>query len=134
MEAWQQWREMARESAKAAQQVEAEGCLRSSASRYYYAAYQAVTAVLLYRKLTPPDTEEAWSHAVTPQLLEEHFEPLIRSKDRRQNLAYRLSELYKLRILADYRGSKRIDEKQMNAARRDAGYIVKVAERILPEG
>lgn len=35
-DAWQLWQEMAHESEEAARLVEAGGCLRSRASRYYY--------------------------------------------------------------------------------------------------
>lgn len=75
MTPWQSWREMAQESEKAARLAEADGCLRSAASRYYYAAYQAATALLLYRGLTPPAEREAWSHENTPQLMWEQMEP-----------------------------------------------------------
>ena len=66
MEPWQLWQDMARESEQAARLAEDGGCPRSAASRYYYAAYQAVTALLLYRGLTPPEGREAWSHEDTP--------------------------------------------------------------------
>ena len=71
MEAWEQWREMAREVEKGAWAAAKEGCLRTSVSRYYYAAYQAATALLLYRKLTPPQNREAWNHDTTPLLIRE---------------------------------------------------------------
>jgi len=71
MDAWQLWQGMAREAVEAAWLAEAGGCLRSSASRYYYAAYQAVTALLVYRGLTPPADREAWSHEDTPDLLQD---------------------------------------------------------------
>ena len=54
MEDWELWREMAQESEKGPWAAEKEVCLRTSASRYYYTAYQAVTALLLYRRVTPP--------------------------------------------------------------------------------
>lgn len=69
MEAWQAWLEMARESQEAAQQAEANGHFRSAASRYYYAAYQAVTALLLYRRVPTPEDRQAWSHDQTPDLI-----------------------------------------------------------------
>lgn len=59
MDAWQLWQEMARVSKEAAQLAETGGCLRPAASRYYYAAYQAVTALLLYQGLKPPEGREA---------------------------------------------------------------------------
>lgn len=102
MEPWRQWQIMAQESEKAARAAEAEGCLRSAASRYYYAAYQAATALLVYRGLTPPQDRQAWPHDLTPDLVVEQLEPLLRSRDRRNDMARRLRELYKRRVVADY--------------------------------
>ena len=69
MEAWENWWRMAQGSLTAAQVLEQQGEYRSGASRAYYAAYQAVTALLLYAKQTPPEGREAWSHEVTPDLV-----------------------------------------------------------------
>jgi uncharacterized protein (UPF0332 family) len=133
MEPWQAWYAMALESQRAALAAESAKCWRSSVSRYYYAAYQAVTAVLLYSGLIPPDLEEAWSHAATPDLLEEHFTPYVRSRDARKRLNQTLGELYKLRIIADYRGNAQL-EKRIGGARKYANRLVNVAGDILLEG
>jgi len=133
MDAWQLWQEMAAESERAARNAAQDHCLRSSVSRYYYAAYQATTALLLYRKLTPPVNREAWSHDMTPIILREQLETLIASRDQRRNLASRLERLYKTRISADYMGSEMIDALKLNFARKDAGYILKTIFDILPE-
>ena len=133
MEAWELWMTIARESSEAAQNAVAAGHLRSAASRYYYAAYQAVTALLLYRGLMPPVELEAWSHFLTPTLLKEETGTLIVSRDRRSDLARRLNELYRLRLVADYVASGRISQDQISAAHRDAGFILKVVNDILPE-
>ena len=71
MDAWELWIAMAREASETAQLADAAGRLRSAASRYYYAAYQTVTALLLYQGLIPPSGVEAWSHFITPTLLNE---------------------------------------------------------------
>lgn len=133
MDAWERWLAMAREASETAQMAEAAGHLRSAASRCYYAAYQAATALLLYRGLAPPINREAWGHLQTPILLKEETETLITSRGRRNDLAARLRELYELRITADYRAERRITQSQINVARRDAGFIVKVVNDILPE-
>lgn len=133
MEPWRSWLEMAHESQTAARLAEREKCWRSCADRYYYAAYQAITAVLLYRKLTPPAAREAWNHEETPRMLKEHFQPLISSRDKRNDLADRLGKLYKLRIIADYIGSQNLKDRDIQTARRDVGYLIKVAEEILPK-
>ena len=109
---WQKWREMARESQAAAIVLEHDELLRSSASRFYYAAFQISTAVLLYLKLTPPVGEEGWSHASTPEMLREHLEHVLKSMDTRRKLARHLSELYKIRIEADYIGDRTFDTKK----------------------
>lgn len=132
MDAWQLWREMARESEEAARLAEAGGCLRSAASRYYYAAYQAGTALLLYRGLMPPVDREAWSHEETPALLQDQLRTLIRSRDGRNDLADRLAGLYRLRLIADYRGTRAVAAAQVARAGRDARFILRVADAKLP--
>ena len=129
---WQKWREMARESQTAAIVLEHEQLLRPSASRFYYAAFQISTAVLLYLKLTPPLGEEGWSHASTPEILRDLLEPVLKSMDDRRKLARQLSELYKVRIEADYIGESTVDAKKSQESGRKAKYLVKKLEEILP--
>src|SRR5438094_876784 len=124
MEPWERWMAMARESLAAAQAAESGQFWRPCISRYYYAAYQAATAVLLYRKQRPPEGREGWSHEATPELLQEHLKPVIIDRGRRNDLAARLGRLYKLRIEADYLPSKRLPRDNVDSARRDAGYLV----------
>ncbi len=133
MDAWQLWQEMARESEEAARLAEAGGCLRSAASRYYYTAYQAATALLLYRGLTPPLGREAWNHEDTPALLQDQLRTLIRSRDKRNDLAARLVDLYRVRIIADYQGRRVVSLSRLAGAGRDARYILRVMEDVLPE-
>ena len=59
MDAWERWWNMAQGSLAVAQILETRGEVRSSASRAYYAAYQSVTAMLLYHGMTPPEDREA---------------------------------------------------------------------------
>lgn len=125
---------MARESQNAAMVAEQNGFIRSSVSRYYYAAFQASTAILHYLKLTPPEGEEGWSHAQTPDLLRQHLEPIVRSKDVRRKIATSLGELYKLRLEADYVGAARWDRDKLKQAGSRSRYLVKFAESILPGG
>ncbi len=133
MDAWELWRAMAREASETAQMAEAAGHFRSAASRYYYAAYQAVTALLLYQGLMPPIGAEAWSHTSTPALLNENTASLIASRDRRTDLAARLGELYRLRLDADYVAVNRVSRSRLAAGRRDARFIIKIVTDILPE-
>lgn len=131
MGTWQQWLAMAIESQNAAVAAEASRFYRSSVSRYYYAAYQATSAVLIYRGLTPPPEEEAWGHAATPDMLVEHYVTYVRSRDVRQRYAKQLRELYRYRIRADYRGSERLDT-EISQARMYAGRLVRLAVDVLP--
>ena len=133
MDAWRLWQEMAREAFEAASEAEASGHLRSAASRYYYAAYQAVTALLLYRGLIPPAGREAWSHSQTPTLIKNETETLVTSRNIRNNLAARLDELYRLRIRADYTAGRRLSVSDIDAIRRSSGFVLKVVNDILPE-
>jgi uncharacterized protein (UPF0332 family) len=133
MEPWELWRDMALEAQKVALIAEEKGYARSSVSRYYYAAYQAVSAVLLYAGLIPPVGEEAWGHASTPDMIVEHFASYVRLKDERQKLQRQLSVLYKLRIMADYRGAEQLAGR-ISVARKCSNRLVKVALEILPKG
>jgi hypothetical protein len=133
MEAWRLWWKMACESEAAARQAEANGHLRSSASRYYYATYQAATALLLYRGMIPQVGREAWNHVDTPALLQDQLPLLIRSKFRRDDLAQRLVDLYRIRIVADYVGREIIGKSRIQRAGKDARYILQIAGALLPE-
>ena len=137
-EVWRSWLEMADESMWAAATAEDVGCRRPAISRYYYAAYQAVSAVLLYRNIPRPTIDrverEAWSHDLTPDLVRDHFVPVCRSRDRRNDLAHRLGTLYKMRLIADYVSSAALTESNLADARRSAGILVHFATTVLPKG
>ena len=134
MDAWGLWLEMARESSQIAQIAEAGSFRRSAASRYYYAAYQAATALLRYRMVPLPEGRQAWSHDLTPALLYEQLEPLLRARHKRKDLQKRLERLYKTRIIADYMANTPVTAESLKSVRRDSNYILKVAEQILPKG
>lgn len=123
---------MALDSQQSALLLQTQGRSRSCASRIYYAAYQAVTAVLLYRGCVPPVGREAWSHEVTPQLIVEQWEPLIRSLDRRRELERSLRRLYDLRVSADYVGNDPIEPSAVVKGLRDGNYLIKIANELLP--
>ncbi len=99
---------------------------------------QAVTAVLLYKGVTLPMVDgvlrEAWSHVDTPRLFVEQLELLVRDRDRRNDMARRLSGLYKARVAADYSARVTLTTVQLDGLRRDAGYVIKTVERILLDG
>lgn len=128
---WRKWYEMALASQRAARMLISVDP-RSCVSRCYYAAYQAVTAVLLYRGGVPPADREAWNHEITPELLVENWAPLVRSRDARQSLAARLRSLYALRVRADYIGGNALEASAASLALRDSGLLINVAARSLP--
>lgn len=97
------------------------------------AAYQAATSLLVYRGLTPPAGLEGWSHVLTPTLLNDETGTLIPSRDRRNDLATRLRDLYDLRIDADYIASREVRPGQVIVSRRDAGFILRPVGDVLPE-
>ena len=130
MELWRKWQELARESERAARLAESEGCYRSAASRYYYAAYQAATALLLCQRLTPPQDREAWSHDDTPALVVRETGPVMRSRDTRNDIARRLKELYRLRLSADYRPGATVASAHVSSAGRDARFILKLVSEL----
>ena len=134
MPTWALWLDMARESEKAGRVTEAEGLYRVSVSRYYYAAYQAATAVLLYRRQTPPDGRGAWSHAETPQLFREHLGVAVASSDSRKQIADNLRKLYKARVDADYVSDAAIDDAAALGSRKLSVFLVKVVENIVDGG
>ncbi len=83
MAEWKPWLDMAHGSLKSGVELQQTDA-RSAISRFYYAVYQAGTAVLLYRRLTPPPPREAWSHADTPPLLMESLRSLLAPEDKEE--------------------------------------------------
>ena len=101
---WRNWHQMAVDSQRAAEELETVRP-RSCVSRIYYSAYQAVTAVLLYRGCLPPADREAWTHEETPRLITEQ---------------------------ADYVSEEDVDGTSVNSAMRDGNFLLKVATDLLP--
>ncbi len=130
MDAWKQWLGMARGSLIAAQSLAVQSEIRSSISRAYYAAYQAVTTLLLYARLPPPEGREGWSHEATPDLLK-NIPLKILNTQRQQSLIERLEILYDLRLSADYHGNAELDN-DVTTAVRSATFIVRIVADILP--
>ena len=137
MEAWEKWWYRAVDSLEAAKILQRHGHLYPSASRAYYAAYQAATAALLYQKLVLPGLEdrEAWSHQATPTLLkmtQTSSRSSSWSRNTRNILAKRLSALHKLRLRADYKMSAEISEAALAQALKDATFVVRSIGIALP--
>lgn len=131
MEAWEKWWGMAQDSYASAQLLQQHGQFRASASHSYYAAYQSVTAILLYQKQIPPDGREAWSHDATPDLVRRMSGRLL-SPDACKNVALRLEASYEFRIVADYISAANVEEAKLKASLKDAGFIIKLTRSVLP--
>jgi len=131
MEAWEKWWRMGQESLTAAQALEKQGLPRSSASRAYYAACQATTALLLYGRQVPPEGREAWSHELTPDLLGNIAGALL-SLSMQKDLGKRLSSLYRIRLSADYHGDEDTEEAVVRAAVRSAAFLIRTLRSLLP--
>ncbi len=132
MDAWERWWSMAQGSLNAAQFLERQGEVRSSASRTYYAAYQAATALLLYHGLTPPEGREAWSHETTPELIRQMPSKLLKS-DMGRDLALRLAAVYELRLAADCVGNADIETVKLREALKNTRFISSAIQNILPQ-
>jgi hypothetical protein len=61
------------------------------------------------------------------------MQPLMRSRDKRGDISRRLADLYRLRVAADYEASELVGAGRVQAAGRDARFVLRVAGDILPE-
>lgn len=114
---------------------------RSAASRAYYAAYQAATAIIHYLGKSVPPTikgqkREAWQHERTPKILSTDLKGIIRRHAQRNRIETILSSLYKVRIQADYVSSSGSfdDEQRLQQAMSNMAFIIKTAKVLLPQG
>ena len=107
----------------AAQRLNGAGYYRSSVSRSYYAAFSAVTDVLLRSGAVFPAGYECPPHRDVPVLLERYMQQLGRRKLSEVKGAVR--RLYSARLEADYRERARIDEAIARNALRDACRVLR---------
>jgi|GEM_PF-907904 len=105
---------------------------RSSISRYYYAAYSASHALLLHLGVDPPPRGN-WDHAILPECLRSSLMARMGSIPSRNATIYKkgLQDLYNQRIAADYGPLRTVDEQAANDARKWAGQLVRLAEKVL---
>lgn len=126
------WLFLGQSSEAAAMKIESSSP-RSAISRFYYAAYSASHAILLMKQQVPPERGN-WPHDGLSENLES---VLARGSDamlHRDSRVFkqRLSELYDLRIEADYGPLRTVDQQAATRARRLAGPLVRLAERMVP--
>ena len=123
---------MAQDSLQSARDLD-PGNPRSAISRYY-AAYQSITAVLLFLQQTPPEEREAWSHVDTPDLVVTAFIPVMFSRDQRREIQHDLNRLYVMRCDADYVSIIAIREEHVKEAGKFARKLCFQSETILLGG
>jgi len=109
---------------------------RRALACFYYAAYQASTAMLHHSGgVEPPVVDgiqrESWSHAVTPDMVRDNLRDLIGSRSLRLRLGSELAEMYKWRVIADYTAQGQIPSGAVEKSRRFAGLSVKCAQEVI---
>lgn len=116
---------MAKEAELAAVASLRAGHFRAAASRFYFAAYAAVHAVLLMHGNTPPDRGN-WAHKGLPETLRAS----LGSGRNGSHYKQLLGDLYDMRILADYDPEMTMDAGAAQHSRRSGGAIIRLAERM----
>jgi hypothetical protein len=143
---WKDWNDLANESQTAARICMKEKKPRAAINRAYYAAYQAATAYLHYRGGGIPPTiqgiqRDAWQHERLPNIIRTQLKVQFPHGDanQRNKIKGALSELYKLRIFADYVPSKsrefcrKEDADEVRNAIKTSGEVIKFLQAIFNE-
>lgn len=115
------WQEIGIKNFQAAQELYDGRHYRSSVSRFYYAAFSALTVEIARRGVVFPQNRETPSHAQLPQLIVRHLTQF--SETRRGNIARVTARLYRSRLDADY-SLTRVDKRSAGDALRDAAAIL----------
>jgi uncharacterized protein (UPF0332 family) len=119
------WRELSRDSLRAAQLLLEEGHLRSSVSRAYYAAYCAVSDQLSQRGVSFAHGWNNPSHDQLPALVRNN---LALAVNRRRQLSRAIRRLRTAREDADYRPGIAVDRTLALACVHDAIFVVETLE------
>ena len=131
---WQQWLNKAQASITAGQNSLEAGDLAAAVSRAYFAAFQAVTGVLIKRGYQPNSETGNWGHKVT----QNQFTVLIqqiRSKRRRlRREREHFKDLYFYRAFADYGDDSIITTQLTRQLIRESGQVVALMQRLIEEG
>lgn len=113
------WDELGTNNRRAAQLLKSEHP-RSCVSRAYYAAFSVVNERLLPHE-SPPENYETHAHRRMPDLIEEYLFPA--DARRRRSLRTTVRRLYNVRLDADYRRARTVDEAIALGSLRDAKAI-----------
>lgn len=116
------WESIAKDNLIAAKALVLDSRWRSAVSRAYYSAYAAITSRLIDVNFSYG--REGPGHDVLPKLVMTYLS-VMKVYERRQ-VATAALRLYRQRIVADYRSSESVGEKDARAAVRDAQWLQKV--------
>ena len=116
------WEEMSGDCLSAARKLLDEGYLRSSVNRSYYAAYCAVTRVLVARNVSFPHGWNNPAHNQLPALILHHT---VLPFNRRYEVNKALRRLRKWREDADYRPGASLERGDAINSLRDAVFVVR---------
>ena len=119
------WEDMSRDCRNAARKLLDEDHLRSSISRSYYAAYCAVTSMLMARHMRFPYSWHNPAHNQLPDLILHNTTLPFRV---RYEINKALRRLRKLREDADYRPGASLERVDAIHALRDATFILRIVE------
>ena len=128
---------MAYDSTDAAEIADDANLWRAALNRRYYAAFQACTAMLHYRRLTPPIVDgirrEAWAHVDLGLVVREQLRPIVRQRQTRERIASAMVELYQWRVNADYVATWNGSVQVQATAARLSRWIVNLATEVVGE-
>ncbi|HIE28794.1 TPA: HEPN domain-containing protein [Candidatus Poribacteria bacterium] len=131
---WQQWMNKSQASMTAARNSLMAEDLAAAVSRAYFAAFQAVTGILIKRGDKPNPATGNWGHTGT----QNQFTVLIRqirSKQRRLRQARQhFRNLYLARPYADYGDDSIFTTNTVEQLVRQAGQVVSLMQRLIEDG
>ncbi len=119
------WQEIGQDNFEAARELYINGRYRSSVSRFYYAAYAALTGEPLKTSFQPKSDREAPDHAHMPEWIKNYLTRF--SPRQRADMAKLIRQLYEARIGADYK-LRTTDEKTARDSRRNAVALLQYLE------
>ncbi|MHC4445742.1 MAG: HEPN domain-containing protein [Planctomycetota bacterium] len=122
------WKNIAKDSLRAAGCCFHNGHHRSSISRSYYAIFAAITGALRKVGLHSPADREAWSHPKLQNLVIDNLQKQIGRKFARDIKRF-VNENYKMRIFADYTSTQTIDDADARRCLSNATAVFNLLEK-----
>jgi uncharacterized protein (UPF0332 family) len=116
----ERWLNLAEDALAACGVCYRAGRFRSAVSRAYYACFSFATARLLSLGERLPEGRTTWGHGLLPGVLNRALGRLEVFATVRRNAVHQLRAAYAMRIDADYRPGRTVDERTAREALRDA--------------